>query len=189
VELPGLYIMKNMLYKIMGTPLLVMALSASIVTGCRAKSSQPGEGNGEAAIGQLTQELPIVTTPVATDPTTAGPLVVTARALQSEVKAGRPVELEIEVRNVSKETAILKFSSGQSFDFSATREGEKEPVWTWSMDKMFMAALRSQPFEAGKSETFTAKWENAPEGHYTIQGKITANGGLNAAPFSVVVTP
>lgn len=178
--------MKHPLFKSLSASLLVVALSTAVLAGCRAKTSLPGAGGGGVVVGQPTQELPIVTPPVTT---TTGPFAVTARAVQAEVKAGKPVDLEIQVKNISKETATLNFSSGQSFDFSATREGEKEPAWTWSMDKMFTQALRSQEVEAGKSETFKAQWENVPAGRYTIQGTLTTNSGLKAAPFTVVVTP
>ena len=177
--------MKNKLSSI-GISLLVLALSTSVLAGCRAKTSLPGAG-AQPAADQPVKELPIVTD--TTPPTNTDPFTVTARAIQAEVKARKPIELEIEVKNTSQKTATLNFSSGQSFDFSATREGEKETAWSWSMDKMFAQALRSQPLEAGKSETFKAQWENAPVGRYTIKGVITANGGLSAAPFTVVVTP
>lgn len=177
--------MKHTAPHFFATPLLVLALSATVVAGCRAKSSLPGAGNGQTDALQPVKELPIATD--TTPPATTGPFAVTARAVETEVKAGKPVALEIEVKNISPETATLNFSSGQSFDFSATREGEKKPVWIWSMDKLFAQALRSQQLEAGKSLKFTAQWEDAPAGRYTIQGTITANGGLNAAPFTVVV--
>ena len=159
--------------KSLATSLFLLVLGASILPGCRAKNSLP--------TGNPTDALPV---PL---PAPATPFEVSARAKKAEFAAGKPVELEIEIKNVSDKTQTLQFSSGQSFDFSATRGGEKESAWNWAMNKMFMQALRSVKLESGKSQKFDAVWENAAPGRYLVMGSIAANGGLEAAPFLVVV--
>ncbi|HEX9997739.1 MAG TPA: BsuPI-related putative proteinase inhibitor [Abditibacterium sp.] len=158
--------------------LTLLVLGASILSGCRAKNSLPGAGNPG---GNPTDALPVP------KPAPSTPFQVSARAKKAEFAVGKPVELQIEIKNVSDKTQTLQFSSGQSFNFSATREGEKDTAWNWAMDKMFTQALRSQPLEAGKSLKFDATWENATPGRYLVTGSITANGGLDAAPFLVIV--
>jgi hypothetical protein len=49
------------------------------------------------------------------------------------------------------------------------------------MDKMFMAALRSQTLGAGQKLKFTATWEGAPAGRYNVTGTLTRMRGRRRA--------
>ena len=152
---------------------LLLGLSAALLPGCRAKTLLPGAANTD-----------MVVPPV---PMPQSPFQVTARANKSEFAAGEAVELEIEIKNNSEQSADLNFSSGQKFDFSATREGEKQQIWSYGMNKRFMQMLQTVTVEAGKSLEFQTVWKGAKPGKYTISAIITANSGLEAAPFEIVV--
>lgn len=120
-------------------------------------------------------------------PTAQSDVAVTARATQATFEAGKPVELRLTAQNTSQKSVELRFSSGQSFDFQAFKPASNEPVWTWSMDKMFVQMLREKRLAPGEKLEFEAQWENAPKGRYEIVGTLTANGGINADRFTVEV--
>lgn len=157
-------------------------LGGALLGGCRAKTPLPGAQSGEPT------DAPVFTTPIPMEkpPVSAPELVVTARATKAQFRVGEPVDLEIEVKNTLDKTQILKFNSGQRFDFSATREGETTAVWSWAMNKRFLQSLRSKELVPGESLQFSAKWQGAMPGRYTINALINANGGLQAEPFEVV---
>ncbi len=160
-----------------------LLLGGALLGGCRAKTSLPGAGNGDPT------NAPVISVPVPMKkpPVTAPDLLVTARATKAQWSVGESVELQIEVKNTSEKVQILGFNSGQRFDFSATREGETEPIWSWARNKRFIQSLRTEELSPGKSLQFSAQWEGAAPGRYTINAVITANGRLKAEPFSVVV--
>lgn len=162
------------------TSLTFLTFAALLLAGCRAKTSLPGAGNDGAP------EIPIVAP--SPQPTPAV-LRVSARSTKQKWKVGTPVQLEIEVKNLSKRPVTLQFSSGQSFNFSATRAGETEPAWNWAMDKMFITVMRSQTLNAGQSLKFSATWENAAPGRYSVTGTLTTIESINAAPFWVEIAP
>lgn len=178
--------MKTLLWR--GSAILVPLLLA----GCRAKTLAPGASPLDAlpALPAPTSApTPTATVAPQTTPQSAAPFSVTARATNATVQAGAPIALEIEIKNATAQPQTLEFSSGQSFDFFATRAGETESVWSYGMNKRFIQMLRSQTLDAGKSLRFTTTWNGAAPGRYTVAGRITANGGLDAAPFEVVVAP
>ncbi|MBW3635830.1 MAG: hypothetical protein KY445_05105 [Armatimonadetes bacterium] len=153
--------------------MLFLALGVPLLKGCG------GSSNGSSNV-------PL---PVQPPPASADQFAVVARSTQTQWRDGTPVALEIEVKNVSDRAATLQFPSGQSFDFAATREGETQPVWRWSMDKVFTQVFRSQTLSAGQSLKFSARWEDPSPGRYRIVGTIAANGGIDAAPFTIEIVP
>ncbi len=161
--------------KILRSLWLLLGVSAVLLPGCRAKNLLPGTANTDLVIAPVSAPMP------------QSPFQITARANKTEFAAGEAVELEIEIKNTSDQSADLNFQSGQKFDFSATREGEKQAMWSYGMNKRFMQMLQTVPLEAGKSLEFKTVWNGAAPGKYTIGARITANGGLEAAPFPIVV--
>lgn len=157
----------------------LLCLSLLVLGGCRAKTALPGLENDPVALPAAPEITP--------ETVIQSPFQVTARANQNEFEAGKPIELEIEIKNISEKPADLHFSSGQSFDFSAVRTGDKDFVWSYGMNKRFIQALRTVTLEAGKSLDFKTTWNNVKEGTYIMGARITANGGLEAAPFQIIV--
>lgn len=160
---------------------LFTLLSASLLPGCRAKTSLPGASSTDLLVAPVP---PVAAPP---DPMPQSPFQITARANQTDFEVGKPIEFEIEIKNISDQTADLNFKSGQKFDFSAQREGEKQAVWSYGMNKRFMQSLQTVSLEAGKSLRFETAWDGAKPGIYTIGARIMANGGLEATPFQLVV--
>lgn len=83
------------------------------------------------------------------------PLVVT---LQTDAAADS-VRFTLQVTNSSAEPVTLRFSSGQSYDFSV-RDGATE-VWRWSGDMMFTQALRDETLAPGQTRSWSEVWRPA----------------------------
>lgn len=115
------------------------------------------------------------------------PWQVTASANKTRFKKGETVELNISVRNATQAPLTLDFTSGQSFDFQATRVGETDTAWTWSADKSFIMALRQQTIQAGQRQSWKAQWPAPAPGVYRVVGSVTTNPALQAKPFEIVV--
>ncbi|RYG66401.1 hypothetical protein EON80_15500 [bacterium] len=118
---------------------------------------------------------------------TTQPFEVTVKAAKADYAAGKELELQVSVRNTTKETAKLQFNSGQKYDFSARKAGENELSWLWSMDKIFTQALSSQEVKPGEVISFKGSWPSPAAGEYTVVGIITANGRIKSAPITVII--
>lgn len=179
--------MKNTLREaVWGPSLVLLAIGAVTFGGCRAKTSLAGSGN-PATTDNLVGELPVVQPAPGTPAPGTMDFQITASASKTTVKLGEPIELQITLKNTRAAPMALEFSSGQSFDFQAFAPGSSDAAWTWSADKGFAAVLRSLTLAPGAELKFKTRWNNAPRGRYTICGLVTANGGLRAEAFEVVV--
>ena len=158
-------------------------LSLALLSGCRAKIPLLGAPQGTGPMAAL----PAVPDPMPQTPLPQTPFEISARAAKSEFVGGEIVALTLEIKNISAQAATLNFRSTQKFDFSATHVGEAGEVWSYGMNKRFMAALRTDTLEAGQSLKFETVWNSAKPGTYLIHAQIKANGGLQAAPFQIVV--
>jgi len=98
-----------------------------------------------------------------------------------------PLELCLEIENCASHPVALSFGSGQNFDFSATRWGETVPFWRWASGRRFPPLLRANRLDSGQILRFEAVWPDAPIGKWQIAGKITANGGFEAARVDVEI--
>ena len=83
------------------------------------------------------------------------PLVVT---LQTDAAADS-VRFTLQVTNASAQAVTLRFSSGQSYDFSV-RDGATE-VWRWSGEMMFTQALRAETLAPGETRSWSEVWRPA----------------------------
>lgn len=126
------------------------------------------------------------------------PIAVTFALAQNISGLGRVVAFSLTARNASTETQTLTFNSSQNFDITATpiKDGVKvsNPVWRWSNDKLFTAALRSEKLLPGESKIWSAVWQGddnlgnfVTRGQYLLEAMVMANGGLKAAPLQVEV--
>lgn len=189
--------MKNALREAMlGPSVLLLALSAiSTGTGCQASASSPSQPRPgvptpiAATTGGIEAPGPTEALAPTEAPVTASPFVVTASAVQTAPGAGEPLDITIEVKNTGDTAQTLHFTSGQQFDVEAFKPGEKTSVWQWSADYRFIQVLRDKVVAPGASLSYKAKWPAPPAGKFSMQAKVTANGGLKAAPFDVTIGP
>lgn len=128
-------------------------------------------------------------------PVAPEPIAVALQIAPNPARRGTLVGFSLTAHNTTQATQTLRFSSGQSFDITATPEAaktEKDAGWRWSHGKIFTMALRTEKLAPGQAKTWTATWNQSddqnvplPRGKYTIAAWITANGGLKAAPATL----
>jgi hypothetical protein len=96
-------------------------------------------------------------------------------------KISTPVKLTFVIENRTQSDMVLRFSSGQQFDFWAEKDGKE--VWRWSRGKMFTQALTSTTLRPGEKKTFQGVWnqttnkgEQVAPGAYDIFAQLTTMG-------------
>lgn len=107
--------------------------------------------------------------------------------------ASEPVQLSLTVENTGAASEVLRFSSGQQYDFIVSTDGRE--VWRWSAGRMFIQALTSFTLSPGEKKTFTAAWprtysdgKRVGSGVYDIQGVLTSTSPPRQAVGPVAVT-
>ena len=88
--------------------------------------------------------------------------------------AGDTVHLALQVTNATAAPVVLRFNSGQTYDFSVHRGGEL--LWQWSETMRFMQALRDETLAPGETRTITEHW--VPPSR--VAGELTARGWLTS---------
>jgi hypothetical protein len=101
-------------------------------------------------------------------------------------RSGEPVPLTIKVTNLGCKPIVLRFSSGQRYDFVITREDQE--VWRWSAGKAFTQALGTLTVDPGETLEFTEAWRQedregrqVPAGEYEVTGTVTTMGPARPA--------
>jgi hypothetical protein len=116
--------------------------------------------------------------PVPSPAPAAPPRDAAAEALVTSLSVragGDSVRLTLQVTNATDAPLTLAFPSGQTYDFAVLRGGET--LWTWSADRSFLQALRSETLAAGETRTYTEAWPHGP----ALRGELTARGWLTSS--------
>jgi hypothetical protein len=92
---------------------------------------------------------------------------------------GDGVRLTLQVTNAGPGPVTLAFSSGQTYDFAVLRGGET--LWTWSADRTFLQALRTETLAAGETRTFAETWMPGTG----LRGELTARARLTSTSHPV----
>jgi hypothetical protein len=105
--------------------------------------------------------------------------------LGASVTADR-VTFTLRVTNGRAEPATVRFNSGQQFEFQVRRM-DGSIAWTWSMDKLFTAALTERVIASGETVTYTGTWEQPVKGNYLAEGRLTSTShhAVSGVPFVV----
>lgn len=101
----------------------------------------------------------------------AGPLV---SSLQVQTYADS-VRFVLQVTNASRAALPITFPSGQSADFTVSRDGRE--LWRWSADRGFTQAVRQETLAPGETRTYEATW-NPPAG---TTGQLVARAVLTSS--------
>lgn len=107
-----------------------------------------------------------------------GPRDAAAETLVSSLTVsptGDTVHLALQVTNATAAPVVLRFNSGQTYDFSVHRGGEL--LWQWSETMRFMQALRDETLAPGETRTITEHW--VPRAR--VAGELTARGWLTSS--------
>jgi hypothetical protein len=94
---------------------------------------------------------------------------------------GGPVDLKLEIENISDESVKLNFDSNQLFDFVIYRRDWE--IWRWSYDKL----LEKTPLELNiypqEVWSFQAKWDTKDnQRRYVLGGRYYIEGILKTSP-------
>lgn len=94
---------------------------------------------------------------------------------------GGPVDLKLEIENISGEVVRLNFNSNQLFDFVIYRKGWE--VWRWSYDKVFDKTELELYIYPQEIWTFQAEWDTKDKRRrYVLGGRYYIEGVLNTSP-------
>lgn len=92
---------------------------------------------------------------------------------------GSPVDLKMEIKNISGQVVDLEFPTQQRYDFFVFKKGDL--VWRWSYDKPFEETAAGVKLASGESLVFDEIWDTAespeehPGGEYQVVGVLTAS--------------
>lgn len=84
------------------------------------------------------------------------------------------VTLTFAVLNPGTAPVELHFTSGQQYDFRIRTAGGA-PVWTWSANKSFIAALSSRTLAPNETLTYTEQWTPVQPGSYVALGSLVSS--------------
>jgi hypothetical protein len=94
---------------------------------------------------------------------------------------GGPVDLKLEIKNISKEVVKLNFASNQLFDFVIYKKGFE--VWRWSYDKIFDKTAIKLSIYPGEVWAFKAEWDAKDNQRKWVSGgRYYIEGILNTIP-------
>lgn len=88
--------------------------------------------------------------------------------------AGDTVHLALQVTNATDAPMVLRFSSGQTYDFAVLRGAE--PLWQWSETMRFVQMLRDETLAPGETRTITEHWVPGRP----VAGELTARAWLTS---------
>lgn len=66
----------------------------------------------------------------------------------------KSMEMKVTIKNDSKQDIFIEFTSGQKFDFQLL-DADKNVLWTWSANKLFIQVLKTMEIKAGETITFS----------------------------------
>jgi hypothetical protein len=118
------------------------------------------------------------------------PIALSGQALATSlgVRVGSDgVTFTLRITNGRAQPVTLRFNSGQQYDFHV-RRADGSIAWTWSMDKLFAAALTERTLASGEAVTYIGTWEQPVKGTFLAEGRLTS-ASHPAAAGTVFVVP
>jgi hypothetical protein len=114
-------------------------------------------------------------------------LDVTITANKEAYAVGEPITLTLRIRNPTDVPVLLRFATGQRYDF-VIQSAAGDERWRWSAGRMFTQALGEQTvppaWEIDYNERFV---DRLAAGRYRVRGFLTALGDTLEATAEVVV--
>jgi hypothetical protein len=91
---------------------------------------------------------------------------------------GGPVDLKLEIENISEDVVKLNFTTNQLFDFIIYKKGFE--VWRWSYDKIFDKTAIKLSIYPEEVWTFKAEWDAKDnQRRWVLGGRYYIEGVLN----------
>jgi hypothetical protein len=117
--------------------------------------------------------------PPAAAPASTDPSLVTSLTVRP---VGDTVHLSLQVTNVAAAPVVMRFDSGQTYDFAVLRGGET--LWQWAQAMRFVQALRDETLAPGETRTITEHWVPGQR----VAGELTARAWLTSSSHPVEST-
>lgn len=95
-------------------------------------------------------------------------------------REGQPVEITFRKRNLTNEPAILRYPSGQLFDFYVS-DAKGVELWRWSKSQDFNPVAREMVLAPGAAESITINWDQKTNNGYWIPAQTLTLWGTNMA--------
>ena len=119
------------------------------------------------------------------------PVAVTITTDKKTYAPGETITMFLTVKNPTKLTVQLGFSSGQRYDFklyaagtgAAVKPDESKLVWQWGRGRMFAMMIGSEKLDAGNRLVFTDKY--APPAPSVAGQPAKPSPGQSAKPVPV----
>ncbi|RYG68699.1 hypothetical protein EON80_11115 [bacterium] len=110
-----------------------------------------------------------------------------------QYQEGETIKVTLKATNIQEKDAYLKFSSGQRFDFSVYKVGDKEPVYTWSANKSFTMMMSTVKLKMAERETYNAEIgdEMGPlkPGNYRLKPRLANSTNIRGLTIDFTVVP
>ncbi len=103
------------------------------------------------------------------------------------VTTDRLLTLTLTVSNPTSAPVTVQFSSGQQYDFKVSDATTGASVWTWSADKLFIAALTSVTIPAHGTFSYAAHWTPTRKGNFVAEGTLVGMSHRASARAAITI--
>ena len=106
-------------------------------------------------------------------------------------REGEKVNITFRKRNISDKTVVLRYPSGQLFDFYISDQRGNE-LWRWSKTRNFSNIMREIVLSPRQAETINITWDQKTNCGYWIPAQTLTLWGVNTAtnvsiPLQIVI--
>ena len=106
-------------------------------------------------------------------------------------REGERVKITFRKRNLSDRTVVLRYPSGQLFDFYVSDQSGRE-LWRWSDTRNFSNVMREIVLSPKQAETINIVWDQRTTNGYWIPAQSLTLWGVNTAtnvsiPLEIVI--
>lgn len=106
-------------------------------------------------------------------------------------REGERVEITFRKRNMSDKTVVLRYPSGQLFDFYVSDQDGRE-LWRWSDSRNTSGLMREIVLSPKQAETINIVWDQKTSNGYWIAAQSLTLWGVNTAtnvsiPLEIVI--
>lgn len=106
----------------------------------------------------------------------AEPALVTSLTVEP---VGDTVHLALQVTNGSSAPLVIRYDTGQAYDFAVLRGAET--LWQWSQGMRFIQAQREETLAPGETRAITEHWVPGER----VAGELTARAWLTSTSHPV----
>jgi hypothetical protein len=91
---------------------------------------------------------------------------------RDDYEVGDAVHFRLKAENTGNDLLILRFPTGQRFDFQVTDQ-RGNTLWSYSEGRVFTQAVGEVELAPGQTVEFSEEWEAEESGTYIVRGWLT----------------